>query len=457
MERRLVAILAADVVGYSRLIRADEEGTLAAFKSLRKDIIDPKISEHHGRIVKLMGDGILAEFQSVVDAVHAAVEVQQAMGERNAKQSAEQRVEFRVGINMGDVVVDGDDIHGDGVNLAARLEALAEPGGICISGTVHEQVRDRLDLDFEDMGEQELKNIDRPTNVWQWTTNSRPPTPRRETPDAVAHQGTNLTHELDVFDRPAVLFLPFEALSRSDEDTLLASGLCEDIRTTLACWRSFPVVGPEALGGAVGEIQHLAGMVDAAYAVTGSVRRAGSRARVVARLIDASSGRELWSRTFDGNLEDVFEFQDELSRRIVSQIEPEINRATAQRIPVARPKDLATWELLAKAIDAESRGGDGYGTPEANNAQRKLVSEAIEREPELCEAWARLARCYFRDFLLGWSEDGKKALEKSLEASARAVEIDPGNSVAQAFRAQSLLFGNHDPQADLSTRARLSG
>jgi tetratricopeptide (TPR) repeat protein len=205
-------------------------------------------------------------------------------------------------------------------------------------------------------------------------------------------------------------------------------------------------VGPEALGGAVGDIQHLATIVDAAYAVTGSVRRTENRARVVARLIETSSGRELWSQTFDGKLEDVFEFQDEFSRRIVSQIEPEISRAAAQRITVTRPKDLATWELLAKAVDAERRGGDGYGTLEANNAQREFVSEAIGRDPELCEAWARLARCHFRDFLLGWSEDGQAALLKSLEASARAVEIDPGNSVAQAFRAQCLVFGSHDPQ-----------
>ena len=254
------------------------------------------------------------------------------------------------------------------------------------------------------------------------------------------------TRNVDLFLRPAVLFLPFEALSQSEEDALLASGLCEDIRTTLACWRSFPVIGPEALGGATGDIQNLAAGVDATYAVTGSVRRAGNRARVTARLIDASSGQELWSQTFDGNLEDVFEFQDEISRRIVSQIEPEISHATAQRIPLRRPKDLATWELLAKAVDAERRGGDGYGTPEANDEQRVYVSQAIEQDPELCEAWARLGRCYFRDFLLGWVEDTAAALERSLEATARAVEIDPGNSIAQAFRAQSMLFGKHDPQ-----------
>lgn len=446
MERRLAAIIAADVVGYSRLIRVDEEGTIAALKAMRTGLIDPKLAEHNGRIVKLMGDGMLAEFPSVVDAVRGAVEIQQAVAARNSSLPESKRIEFRVGINLGDVVIDGGDIHGDGVNLAARLEALARPGGICVSGTVHEQVRDRLDLVFEDMGEQKLKNIDRPVIVWQWTANSRTTAVGAKPKETIARHNSSHTQELDVFHRPAVLFLPFEALSRSHEDALLASGLCEDIRTTLACWRSFPVVGPEALGGATGDIQHLAASVDASYAVTGSVRRAGNRARVVARLIDASSGRELWSQTFDGDLEDVFEFQDELSRRIVSQIEPEISHATAQRIPVARPKDLATWELLAKAIDAERRGGDGYGTPEANNEQREFVNEAIERDPNLCEAWARLARCHFRDFLLGWTDDRKEALDKSLQASARAVEIDPCNSVAQAFRAQCVLFGEHDPQ-----------
>jgi adenylate cyclase len=446
MERRLAAILAADVVGYSRLIRADEEGTITALQTLRSELIEPKIAGHNGRIVKLMGDGILVEFASVVDAVRGATEVQQAMAERNAAEPDEQPIEFRIGINLGDVVIEGDDIHGDGVNIAARLEGLADPGGICISGSVHEQIRDRLDFAFEAIGEQSVKNVDRPVEVWKWSANGRRTEPGITTENDVALNCSDSTHDVDVLHRPAVLFLPFDALSRTDEDIFLASGLCEDIRTTLACWRSFPVVGPEALGSATGDIQHLAGSVDADYAVTGSVRRVGDRARVVARLIDASSGQELWSQTFDGDLADVFEFQDDLSRRIVSQIEPEISQATARRIPVVRPKDLATWELLAKAVEAERRGGDGYGTPEANNAQREFVSEAIERDPELCEAWARLARCHFRDFLLGWAEDGKKALEKSLEASARAVEIDPANSLAQAFRSQCLLFGKHDPQ-----------
>ena len=444
MARRLTTIFAADVVGYSLLMGKDEAGTLERLKALRSELVQPKIAERKGRVVKLMGDGLLAEFPSVVEAVQCAIDIQQSMAEREPDLPNERRIKLRIGVNLGDIIVDGSDIYGDGVNVAARLERLARPGEICVSNKVHEEVVDRLQVPFENLGEHELKNIDRPLRVWRWPASGEESELASNT-ETVSRQEISHLSEPNVFHRPAVLFLPFEALSISEDDALLASGLCEDIRTTLSSWRSFPVVGPEALGGAKGEIQHLAASVDAAYVVTGSVRRAGNRARVVARLIDGSSGQELWSQTFDGDLRDVFEFQDEISRRIVSQIEPEISLATANRITISRPKDMATWELLAKAVDAERRGGDGYGTPEANNAQRLFVSEAIEQDPRLCEAWARLARCYYRDFLLGWAKDGKVALAKSLEASARAVDIDPGNSIAQAIRSQSLLFGNHDP------------
>ncbi len=445
MARRLAAILTADVVGYSRLMRGDEIGTLERLKALRTKLVQPKIVDRGGRIVKLLGDGLLAEFPSVVEAVQCAIDIQNVIIKSEENTPENQRIKLRIGINLGDILGEGSDIYGDGVNVAARLERMAEPGGICVSDNVREEVVDRLQVSFEDTGEHRLKNIDRPLRVWRWTAGDRAPA-IDTTPDTVPNNNHNLPYEVDVLHRPLVLFLPFEALSLSDGDALLASGLCEDVRTTLASWRSFPVVGPEAIGGVKGDIKRLAASVDAAYAVTGSVRRAGNRARVVARLIDAPSGQELWSQTFDGNLDDVFEFQDEISRRIVSQIEPELSQAEAKKIPVTRPKDLTTWELLTKAIDAERRGGDGYGTSEANNAQRDFVSQAIERDPEFCEAWARLGRCYFRDFLMGWAEDGNQALAKSLEASARAIEIDPCNSVAQAFRSQSLLFGNLDPQ-----------
>ena len=207
MERRLAAIMATDVVGYSRLIRADEEGTLAALKALRSDLIDPKIAEHHGRIVKLMGDGMLAEFPSVVDAVRAAVETQQAVAEHNAALPAESRIEFRVGINLGDVVIDGLDIQGDGVNVAARLEGLAEPGGICISGGVYEQVRDRIDLPFEDLGEQKVKNIDRPVRVWQWIADR----------DVAAGGTAAAAAPLALPDKPSIAVLPFSNMSGDPE------------------------------------------------------------------------------------------------------------------------------------------------------------------------------------------------------------------------------------------------
>ena len=230
MERRLAAILASDVVGYTRLIRTDEEGTLAALKGLRADLIDPTLAEHNGRIVKLMGDGMLAEFASVVDAVQAAVETQRAVAERNADIPEEKRIEFRVGINLGDVVIDGDDIQGDGVNVAARLEALAEPGGICISGMVYEGVRDRIDIPFEDMGEQEVKNIARPIRVWRWSEAVR------------AGPAVTGNKPLPRPDKPSIAVLPFENMSGDAEQEYFSDGISEDIITELSKFHELFVI-----------------------------------------------------------------------------------------------------------------------------------------------------------------------------------------------------------------------
>jgi len=451
--RRLSAIVAADVVGYAGLVRADEEGTLAALEAIREEIIKPKIAEYRGRIVKLMGDGVLAEFGSVTDSASYAVSVQKAVTKHQANVPENRRIAFRMGINLGDVIIDGDDIQGDGVNIASRLESVSSPGCVCVSDAVYEQVRNRLPLEFEDMGKQRFKSIDELVQVWQWSTGEASASRRRETDDSNRLPPDNRclvdkngeVGGSEVLSRPAVLFLPFEALGTSEEDRVLASGLCEDIRTTLACWRWFPVIGPEALRGQTGDVKSLAAHVGATYVMTGSVRRNGERARVTARLIDGLTGRELWSQAFDGALLDVFEFQEDVSRRIVSQIEPEISRAAALRIPVARPRRLSSWEILARAAEEERKGGDGYGTKEANEAQRQLVLAAIEQEPELSEAWARLARCHFREFLLGWASESGTALNASLEASARAVDVNPGDAFARAVRAQCMLFGTHDP------------
>ncbi len=232
MERRLAAIMATDVAGYSRLIRDDEEGVIAALKALRADLIDPKLAEHNGRIVKLMGDGMLAEFTSVVDAVRAAVETQVALADHNSDLPKEKRIEFRVGINLGDVVIDGDDIQGDGINVAARLEGLAKRGGICISGSVHEQVRDRTDFKFEDMGEQEVKNIDRPVRVWRWIA------------DAGLTESTSakMDEPLPLPDKPSIAVLPFDNMSGDPEQEFFADGIAEDVITSLSRFRSLFVI-----------------------------------------------------------------------------------------------------------------------------------------------------------------------------------------------------------------------
>lgn len=443
--RKLAAILVADVAGYSRLVEADEEGTLRALRTLHDEIVAPSIAAHHGRIVKLMGDGVLAEFGSVLDAVRHAVAMQKAVAKCQSDLPEQRRIAFRIGINLGDVVIDGADIHGDGINVASRLESLAPPGGICISESVREQVGNRVNVHFEDMGPQTLRNIERAIRVWRWP-GAATAAAARGTAGKTAGPGHPASeHGVSVMDRPAVLFLPFEGLGRSEADLVLASGLCEDIRTTLACWRWFPVIGPEAVRGEPGDIRALAESVGAALVVTGSVRRGGERARVTARLLDGETGRELWSHNFDGGLEDIFDFQEDVSRRVVSQIEPQIARASATRLLRARPKDLACWELMAQAVEAERQGGDGYGTPEANEEQRRLALQALERDPGFSDAWARLARCHIRDFLLGWAEDRAAARKASLETSSKAVETDPESAFARACRAQCMLFGDQDP------------
>jgi adenylate cyclase len=280
MERRLAAILAADVVGYSRLIRADEEGTIEALRRLRVDLIDPKVAEHHGRTVKLMGDGILVEFPSVVDAVRAATQVQQAMAEHNGDQAEDSRITFRVGINLGDVVIDGDDIHGDGGNIAARLEGLAAPGGVCISAAVHEQVRDRMDLAFEDMGDCTVKNIDRPVRAWQWSLETTPPAQAAITPPT----------RPALPDKPSIAVLPFDNMSNDPDQDFFADGMAEDIITALSRMPWFFVIARNSsftYKGRAVDMKQVSAELGVRYVLEGSVRKAGNRLRITALMSDA--------------------------------------------------------------------------------------------------------------------------------------------------------------------------
>jgi TolB-like protein len=413
MERRLAAILATDVVGYSRLIRVDEEGTIAALKALRVDLIDPKIAEHHGRIVKLMGDGMLAEFPSVVDAVRAAVQIQEALAEHNSGLPEDQRIEFRVGINLGDVVIDGDDVHGDGVNIAARLEGLAKSGGICISGGVYDQVRDRIDVPFDDMGEQDVKNIDRPVRVWHWSANS-----------GLQHQaGRGTTQRAG---KPAIAVLPFDNMSGDPEQEYFSDGIAEDVITELSRFHALSVIARNSSFQYKSKSLNLRVVgeeLNVDYVIEGSVRKAGSRVRVTAQLIETRSGSHLWADRFDRDLQDMFVVQDEITTRIVGAVAPGVVAAEIKR---AKRKDIASldaWDRIMRAHWHLARF-----TMQDNAEARRLLAEAAQIEPESSLAFGDLAMVHAWDGVWGWGISRDQSLAAAVEAARRAIEIDEENS-----------------------------
>ena len=413
-ERRLAAILAADVVGYSRLIRADEEGTLDRLKALRNKIIDPKVAEHNGRIVKLMGDGMLAEFASVVDAVCAAIEAQRSITEHNAGLPEEKRIEFRVGINLGDVVIDGDDIQGDGVNVAARLEGLADPGGICVSGGVYDQVRDRVDAPFEDMGKQEVKNIDRPMQVWRWAA---------DTPTA-APNSEKKSEPLSLPDKPSIAVLPFDNMSGDPEQEYFSDGITDDIITDLSKVSGLFVIARNSTfvykGRAV-DLKHVARELGVRYVLEGSIRRAGGKVRINAQLIDATSGSHLWAERFDGDLKDIFALQDQITESIVTTLAVTLTRAEQGRAMHKETRILQAYDYVLRGTTYHHRL-----TREDNVKAKEMFVQAIELDPDYAPAYAGLAWVLVHDSNQGWSTDPKASLELALEHARRAVLLDDG-------------------------------
>jgi adenylate cyclase len=337
VERRLAAILAADVAGYSRLMGADEEGTLAALKALRRELADPMIKGHRGRIVKTTGDGLLVEFASVVDAVRCAVEVQQGMAERNADVPPERRIEFRMGVNLGDIIRDGRDIYGDGVNIAARLEAIDEPGGICVSGVVHDQVRDKLDVAFDDMGEQQLKNIARPVHIWRVKPGAK----------------LSISAPLALPDKPSIAVLPFANMSGDPEQEYFADGMVEEIITALSRIRWLFVIARNSsftYKGQAVDVKQVGRELGVRYVLEGSVRKAAGRVRITAQLIDAASGAHLWADRFDGSLEDVFELQDKVAVNVAGVIEPTLQAAEIKRATDRATSDPTAYDLYLRAV-----------------------------------------------------------------------------------------------------------
>ncbi len=419
MERRLAAILAADVVGYSRLIRSDEEGTLAALKAVRTDVINPLIAKHGGRVVKLMGDGMLVEFASVVDAVRAAVEVQQAVTERNGTVPEEKRIEFRVGINMGDVVIEGDDIHGDGVNVAARLEGLAKPGGICVSGNVYEEVRDRTDLPFEDLGEREVKNINRPLRIWQWVAND----------PAVTVDATKVSAPLSLPDKASIAVLPLESMSDNREYEYLADGMTEDIITLLARIPSFFVIARNSsfsYQGQQHDIRQVGRELGVRYVVEGSLRPIGDRLRVTIQLIEAETGNHLWAERFDRAAADLFDVQDEITNAIVARLEPELTRAEFELIRRRPPADMAAWDYYRQASGILSLKGWHQRT---FSEGAELYRKAIALDPDFAPAHAALSLLLAIGHMIGHVTEPDEALAEA----NKAVALDSDSSEVLGF------------------------
>jgi adenylate cyclase len=427
--RRLAAILAADVAGYSRLMGVDEEGTLERLKALRRDLLDPKIAEHHGRIVKTTGDGLLAEFASVVDAVRCAVEVQQAMPERNTSVPADNRIELRIGINLGDVIVEGDDLYGDGVNIAARIEALADAGGVFVTNTVHEQVRDRLPFVFEDLGEQQVKNITRPVRVYRVRDLGSAASP--SAPEQPA---------LPLPDKPSIAVLPFANLSGDPEQEYFADGMVEEIITALSRIRWLFVIARNSsftYKGQAVDVKQVGRELGVRYVLEGSVRKAGNRVRITGQLIDAVTGAHLWADRFDGLLEDVFELQDKVASSVAGVIEPALQAAETARSAARPTHDLTAYDLYLRAYAMVSSSAR---VPEA----LRLVEQAIARDPHYRPALACAALCCFLLLNDDRSEDPAADRLKGADFARRALEVADDDPVVLVEAARALAYFGED-------------
>jgi adenylate cyclase len=419
--RRLAAILAADVAGYSRLMGADEEGTHERLKTHLRELVDPKIKEHRGRIVKNTGDGFLAEFPSVVDAVRCAVAVQQAMAERNTGVAADGRIELRIGINLCDVIVEGDDLYGDGVNIAARLEGIAEPGGICISEDAFRQVRSKIEAAFVDIGEQSLKNITRPVRVYRVR-------------DATTSPSAPAQPVLPLPDKPSIAVLPFANMSGDPEQEYFADGMVEEIITALSRIRWLFVIARNSsftYKGQAVEVKQVGRELGVRYVLEGSVRKAGGRVRITAQLIDALTGTHLWADRFDGSLEDVFELQDKIAISAAGVIEPALRVAEMRRSAARSTTDLTAYDLFLRALAnicpmAKERVIQALG----------LLDQAIMIDPHYGPALSMAAICHTHLVMNGWVEELKTSRLKAIELARQALETgenDPGILVGAAF------------------------
>ena len=431
VHRRLAAILAADVAGYSRLMGADEEGTLAALTAHLTELIEPCIAEHRGRVVKTTGDGLLVEFASVVDAVRCAVAFQEGMAARNSDTPEERRLEFRIGVNLGDVIIQDDDVFGDGVNVAARLEGLAEPGGIVVSGTVHEHVRSKLDLGFNDLGPRPVKNIAEPVHAFGV----------RFEDDLPAAVGFGPSEPRPLSDKPSIAVLPFVNMSGEAEQEYFADGISEDIITALSRIRWFLVIARNSSFSykhTSPDVRDVARELDVRYVLEGSVRKAGGRVRVTAQLIDASVGSHIWAERYDRDLADIFAVQDEITQTVVGAIEPELSRAEQERARQKPPDNMDAWDFYQRGQWHFNRI-----TPEDLSRAKVMYRSAIDLDLRIGAAYAGLATACFYEFILGVASP-QELSQPALEAARKALEIDANDAGAMVALGRAYqLDGKH--------------
>jgi adenylate cyclase len=423
--RRLAAILAADVAGYSRLMGVDEEGTLAALKARRRELIDPKIAEHQGRIVKTTGDGVLVEFASVVDAVRCAIDIQRATIERNADISDDRRIEFRIGINVGDIILDEGDIYGDGVNIAARLQTLANPGAICLSDNAYQQLKGKLALDVNDMGEQQLKNIVQPVRVYSVRLSHAPVRPAPPLPD-----------------KPSIAVLPFQNMSGDPEQEYFVDGMAEDIITALSRMRWLFVIARNSsftYKGRAVDVKQVGRDLGVRYVLEGSVRKAANRVRITGQLIDTATGAHLWADRFDGGLEDVFDLQDQVTTNVVGAIAPTLERAEIERAKRKPTESLGAYDYFLRGMASIHQW-----TSNANDEALRMFRKAIELDPDFASAYGMAAWCYVWRSINRWTTERAQETTETIRLARQAVDLGTDDAVALAMGGYALAFVAHD-------------
>jgi adenylate cyclase len=416
VERRLAAVLAADVAGYSRLMGNDEEGTLARLKFLRKTLIDPAIASHRGRIVKTTGDGVLVEFASAVDAARSSAEVQRRMAEQNAAWPQEQRIQFRIGIHVGDIIIDDNDIFGDGVNIAARLEGIAEPGGVCISDDTHRQIRGKIDVTFDDMGEQNLKNIVEPMRAWQLRlAGQAAPAIRPSLPP---------TPDLKLPDKPSIVVLPFDNMSAEAGQDYLADGIVEAITAALSCIRSFFVIARSSAftyKGRATNARDIGRELGVAYSLEGSLQKVGNRLRIIVQLIETEGGAHVWSSRFDGAIDEFFDLEDRITQQVAGALQPSIRIAEIKRSRRKRPQDLGCYDYTMRAMPH-------VWTLEKDESTKalELLEKALTIDPEYPLALVLAGWCHAQRAVYTWVDDieGSQAMARSLAERAADLSGD---------------------------------